>query len=243
MSGKKTKLHDGYVLSLPLEDKLIHFYRDSPYNKVVVRSKVYGVEVFKVDEEKVVEYEEMCENFRQNFMELGLLRLHTPLNIHEEHLGMYFLYVPPKERNRIAGMLKGKPLITMYNIDGSKAYCAVEAETNGALTTLHKKLPLGCRVVTRGAEGLAALGLPIPIRSIKYFTVEELIGYGEIVNPPEIRERIREELQKRGVVSDEEVDKQTQAIVEDKFSTVSLEVEGMFIQREETWLERLGLRG
>lgn len=79
MSSKKPKLHDGYVLSLPLEDKLIHFYRDPPYNKVVVRPKVYGVEVFKVDQEKVVVYEEMCETYRENFMKLGLLRLHTPL--------------------------------------------------------------------------------------------------------------------------------------------------------------------
>lgn len=138
-------------------------------------------------------------------------------------------------------MLKGKPLIIMYNIDGSMVYCAVEAETNGVLTSLTKKLPPGYRVVVRGVEGLAAL-IPIYIYK-KCFTLEELIGSGEIVNLPEIRERIREELQKRGVASDEEVDKQIQAIVEDKFSTVSLEVEGMFIQREKTWLDKIGLRG
>lgn len=245
--SKKRKLHDGYILSLPLKDKLIHFYRDSPYNKVVVRPKVYGVEVFKVDEDKVIAYEDMCQTYRKNFMELGLLRLHRPLDIHEEHLGTYFLYVPSKERARIAGMLKGKPLVTLHNPDGSKAFCVVEKERNRSRTTLRKELkelPPGYRVVARGTEGLAALGLPVAFRVIKCFTLDELIGSGEIVNPPEIREQIieqnREKLQ-RSIISEEEIDKQVQAIVEDKFSTVSLEVEGMFIQRKETWLEKIGL--
>jgi len=237
MSTKKAKLHDGYVLSLPLEDKLICFYRDSPYNKVVVRPRVYGVELFKVDEEKVIAYEDMCETYRENFMKLGLLRLHTPLYMHEEHRGAYFLYVPPKERIRIAGMLQGKPLITMYTIDGSMVYCPVETEANGALSALHKKWPPGYHLIVRGFEELAAL---IPIYTYeKGFSLEELIGSGEIVNSPEIRERIREELQKRGIVSEEEVDKQTEAIVEDKFCTLSLEIDGMFIQREKTWLEKI----
>ena len=71
MSSKKPKLHDGYFLSLPLEDKLIHFYRDSAYNRVM------RDEVFKVDEEKIMQYEDIRETYRKNFMEMGWLRLHT----------------------------------------------------------------------------------------------------------------------------------------------------------------------
>lgn len=237
MSSKKPKFHDGYVLSVPLEDKLIHFYRDSPYNKVVVRPRVYGVEVFKVDEEKVVAYEDMCETYRKNFMEMGWLRLHTPLYMHEEHRGTDFLYVPPSERARIAGMLNGKPLITMYNIDGSMVYCPVEAETKGALTALHKELPPGYRVIVRGFEELAAF---IPIYTYeKGFSLEELIGSGEMVNLSEIREQNRERLE-RGVISEEEVEKQVQAIQESKFYFIfGFEIEGMFIQREKTWLGKI----
>lgn len=244
MFGKKRKLHDGYILSLPLKDRLIHFYRDSPYNRVMRE------EVFKVDEDKVIAYEDMCQTYRENFIELGLLRLHTPLDIHEEQLGTYFLYVPPKERARIAAMLKGKPLVTSYSPDGSKVFCVVEKERKRAQTALQeelKKLPRAYRVTIRGtSEELATLGLPVAVRMIKCFTLDELIGSGEIVNPPEIREQIieqnREKLQ-RSIINEEEIDKQVQAIVEDKFSTVSLEVEGMFIQRKKTWLDKIALRG
>ena len=230
---EKPELHDGYVLSLPLENDLIHFYHASPYD--VARPKVHGVEVFKVDKDKVIEYEDMCKTYRENFKELGFLRLHTPLNMYEEHQGTYFLYVPPKERVRIAGMLNGRPLISVHNADLSPVYGAVEPETHGTPTSMTEKFPPYCRVVVRGAEGLAALGLPVPFRIIAYYTLHELIGSREIVNPPEIRERIRKELQKRAVVSDEEVDKQIQAIImEDKFFIVSLEVEGMFIQGTQT---------
>lgn len=216
---------------------MIGFYRDSPYNKVM------RDEVFKVDEDKVRAYEDMCKTYRQNFMELGLLRLHTPLDVHEEQLGTYFLHVPPKERTRIAGMLKGKPLVTLHNPDGSKVFCLVEkqrSKTRAAIQKELKRLPLGYRVDIRGTpEELARFGLPVAVRVVQCFTIDELIGSGEIVNPPEIREQIREELQKNGIVSEEEVDKQTQAITENKFATMSFEVEGMFIQREKSWLEKI----
>jgi len=239
MSSDKPKIHDGYILSPPLEDKLICFYRDSPYNKVVVRPKVYRVGNFKVNEEKIIAYEEMCETCRQNFIELGLLRLHTPLCMHEEHLGDHFLYVPPKERRRIARMLNGRPLITAYNANLSPIYGAVEAEANETLTNVHKELPPGYCVVAKGAEGLDALGLPAPMCVIRYFTLDELIGSGEMSNSPEISGQIREALQKRDIDSDDEVVKRTQTFEEDKFSSVSLEVDGMFIQREKTWLGRI----
>lgn len=239
MFGKKQKLYDGYILSLPLKDRLIHFYRDSAYNKVLTD------EVFKVDEDKVLFFEGMCNDLRNDFMEIGQLRLHTPLGLHEERLGTYFLYVPPKERARIAGMLEGKPLVTLHNPDGSKVFCLVEKERKRARTALHKELkelPTGYRVVVSGTpEELAALGLPAAFRVIKCFTLGELIGSGEIVNPPEIREQImeqnREKLQK-SIISEEEIDKQVQAIVEDKFFISSLEIEGTFVQRKKTWLER-----
>ena len=240
MSSEKPKLHDGYILSLPLEDEVIGFYRDSPYNRVT------RDEVFKVDEDKVRAYEDMCKTYRENFMELGLLRLHTPLDVHEEQLGTYFLYVPPKERDRIAKMLKGKPLVTSHNPDGFKVFCVVEKERNRARTTLQeelKKLPRAYRVVIRGTpEESAALGLPVPVRVIECFTIDQLIGTGEIVDPPEIRDQIIEKNRdklRRGIISEEEIDKQVEAIVKDKFSTVSLEVEGMFIQREKTWLDKI----
>jgi len=176
MSRKKPKLHDGYILSLPLEDEVIGFYRDSPYNRVM------RDEVFKVDEDKVRAYEDMCKTYRQNFMELGLLRLHTPLDVHEERLGTYFLFVPPKERARIAGMLKGKPLITRYNPDGSKVFCVVAKGKDKARTSLQKELkglPPNYHVVTRGTpEELAILGLPVAVRGVKCFTIDELIGSG-----------------------------------------------------------------
>lgn len=190
--SKKPKLHDGYIM----KDGLIHFYRDSAYNRVL------SDEVFKVDEDKVTEYEGMCNTLRENFMEIGQLRLHTPVDIHQERLGTNFLYVPPKERTRIMKMLEGGTLITLDSLKWT--FCEIGTG--------------------------------------KHFTLDELIGSGELVDLSEIGEQNREKLQS-GIISEEEIDKQAKAIRENKFFIGSLEVEGMFVQREKTWLDKLGLRG
>ena len=104
--GKKRKLHDGYII----KDGYISFYNDSLLNKEL-HSKTY-----RVDQDKVTYYEGMCETYRNNFMEIGWLRLHTPLEQYQEHLGTHFLSVPSKHRKRIADMLEGGTLITLDNL-------------------------------------------------------------------------------------------------------------------------------
>lgn len=240
--GKKPKLPDGYILSLPLEDKLLHFYRDPAH-------RVLADKVLKVDEDKVIAYEDMCETYRENFMELGLLRLHTPLNVHEERLSTNFLYVPPSERARIQRMLGGESLITRSNPSlGYGEYCLVEKDKNRAQTALQKELkelPLGHRVVARGTpEELATLGLPSPFRVIKCFTLDELVGSLEMmkrfdfpdVDDPDSKRHLRTFF---FGIPYEEADEQVQVDQGDRFYFCKLGVDGMFIEREKTWLEKI----
>ena len=224
--GKKRKLYDGYILSLPLSDRAIHFYRDSALNRVL------SGESFKVDEEKVLAYEDMCETYRENFMEMGWLRLHTPLEMNQEPLGTDFLYIPPKERNRILEMLEGGVL---YSLERFKLFCVVEEEGVDTQTNIKKeleKLPEGYRAEIKGTpEELAALGLPAPVREIKSFTVDELIGSGELVDLSEIGNGNRERIEK-GIISEEDVDKQIQSIQETKFYFImGFSIKGMFIYK------------
>ena len=175
--NKKPKLHDGYIMV----DGLIQFYRDSAYNKVMSH------EVFKVDEDKVVVYEEMWDTYHKNFMKLGLLRLHTPTNVHEERSGANFLYVSPKERARIKEMIGDGTLITLDNFN---TFCVIE--------------------------------------SGKCLTLKELTGL-EISGISEIS---RENLLMQTVEG------QAQVNLQDRFFTGALEIEGMFVQKGKTRLEK-----
>lgn len=101
--GKKPKLHDGYIL----RNGGVIFYNDSAFYKTVSGKQQ------KVDEDKVMEYEGLCESYRKYFMDIGWLRLHTPCEPHQEELGTHFLSVPLEHRARIAEMLKGGTLIML----------------------------------------------------------------------------------------------------------------------------------
>ena len=103
--GKKPKLHDGYIL----RDGKVIFYSDSTLYKITSGKQKYP----KVDEDKIMEYESLCESYRQHFMNVGQLRLHTPVDEHQEKVGTNFLSVPLKHRARIAEMLKGGTLIML----------------------------------------------------------------------------------------------------------------------------------
>lgn len=253
MSSKKPKLHDGYILSLPLEDEVIGFYRDSPYNRVM------RDEVFKVDEDKVRAYEDMCKTYRQNFMKLGLLRLHTPLDVHDKRLGTNFLYVPPSERGRIARMLGGKPLITRSNPSlGYKEYCVVDEKKDETQTTLQRKLReaslLGYRTILRETpDRLAALGLLAAYYVAQCFELSELVGSLEHMkrfvfefegedddDPSNLDSNSKRYLRQFffGIPYEEAYD-QSHVDKKDRFFFCELEVEGMFIQRKKTRLEKI----
>ncbi len=184
MFGKKSKLHSGYTISAPSNDRAIQFYRNSALNRIL-----YG-DNFQVDEEKVIQYENICEIYRKNFIEMGWLRLHMPLYVHQEHLGTDFLYVPPKERNRILKMLNGGVLITLERF---KSFQVAE--------------------------------------SGERFSIDELIGTGELVDISEIGRNNREKIEK-GIISEEELKRQTREISETKFYFImGFGVEGMFIYK------------
>ena len=112
-SEKQLKLHDGYTV----EDGYINFYDGfSP--------ETPSDNHYKVDESKVAYYENMCETYRKNFLQIGWLRLHTPINPNQEKLGTNFLSVPERHRMRIAEMLEGEALITDDNF---KTFSLVES--------------------------------------------------------------------------------------------------------------------
>jgi len=101
--GNKPKLHDGYTV----RNGEVIFYRDSAFYKAVSGKRP------KVNQDKVTEYEDLCETYRQNFIEIGWLRLHTPIDLHQEQLGTNFLSVPFEHRARISSMIKGGTLIML----------------------------------------------------------------------------------------------------------------------------------
>ncbi len=222
--GKKRKLYDGYILSLPLSNRLIHFYRDSALNRVL------SGESFKVDEEKIIQYEGICETNRDNFIEMGWLRLNTPLEMHQEPLGTDFLYVPPKERNRILKMLEGGVLVTLERYKSFRVVEEERVDTQANIKKELEKLPEGYRVEMKGIpEELAALGLPAPVREIKSYSIDEIIGSGELVDIAEIGEQNREKIEK-GIINEEDIDKQLNDIQETKFYFImGFSIEGMFI--------------
>ena len=213
--GKRRRLKDGYMLSLT--DKGIRFYRDSPMNKGLSKN------VRKFDEEKVLEFEGTCQKLFQSFMKSGYLRLHWPLHIHEEGMGAYFLYVPPKERPRVAGLLNGGILVSK-NIEPD------ELPQSFAI-----RLP-------RVWLGLEAPNGQRILDDLGETTLKDLIGSGEVISLTGIAESNPEEARK--------IQEQTgpfredgASTVYDKFFILTFNVQGMFIEREKTWLDNIGLRG
>jgi hypothetical protein len=61
--------------------------------------------VAKVNQDKIAKYEEFCRFYRDNFLSTGMLRLHTPIDVHQEYLGTNFLFVPLKHRERLTKLL------------------------------------------------------------------------------------------------------------------------------------------
>jgi hypothetical protein len=249
--SKKPKLHDGYILSLPLKDRLIYFYRDPVYNRV---SSMTGEEVLKVDEDKVIGFEfGLCETCRENFMELGLLRLHTPLDIHQERLSRNFLYVPPSERVRIAQMLGGKPLITRYSLSPVyNEYCTVEEKKDETQSTLHRELGeageasfFGYRIRPgETPDRLATPGLVPLLHVVRCFKLSELVGSlehmkrfvfefeGEDDAPNNLDSNSKRSLRQAyfGIPYEEAYD-QSHVDKKDRFFFSYLGLEGMFVQR------------
>jgi len=112
-SEKQLNLHDGYTV----KGGYINFYDGfSPERP--------SDNHYKVDEGKVAHYENMCETYRKNFLQIGWLRLHTPISPNQEKLGTNFLSVPERHRMRIAEMLGGEALITDDNF---KTFSLVES--------------------------------------------------------------------------------------------------------------------
>jgi len=97
------RLHDGYYL---FRGEVV-FYSDDDI------SRVLSGRVFKVDEEKALNFEGMCNIAANNFLELGMLRLHTPVDVRQEERGTYFLYVPIPDRPRILDLIQGGTLISL----------------------------------------------------------------------------------------------------------------------------------
>ncbi len=112
-SEKQLKLHAGYTV----KDGYINFY-DGSYPERLSGNH------YKVDESKVAYYENMCETYRKNFLQIGWLRLHTPISPNQEKHGTNFLSVPERHRTRITEMLGEETLITCDNF---KTFCLVES--------------------------------------------------------------------------------------------------------------------
>jgi hypothetical protein len=100
---EKRKLRDGYTV----RNGKVTFYDYSALQKMSVGKHA------RVDEEKVLEYEAMCETFRKTFMDVGWLRLHTPVEQYQERSGTNFLFVPQEHRARVAGLIKGGTMIKL----------------------------------------------------------------------------------------------------------------------------------
>jgi hypothetical protein len=112
-SEKQLKLHDGYTV----RDGYINFYDSHDLERPSGNH-------YKVEESKVAYYENLCETYRKNFMQIGWLRLHMPISPNQEKLGTNFLSVPERHRPRIVEMLGKETLIT---VDNFKTFCLVES--------------------------------------------------------------------------------------------------------------------
>jgi hypothetical protein len=128
--GNKPKLWDGYIV----KDGAVTFRKDS-----LLRKELSGKHP-KVDQDKILEFEAMCETYRRNFMEIGLLRLHTPVatdtRLYQEKWGMEFLFVPSEHRVRVAGIVKGETLV-MLELGGILSiFYAVESQRKITLKQL-----------------------------------------------------------------------------------------------------------
>ncbi len=95
-------LHDGYYL---FRGEVV-FYSDDAI------SRVLSGRVFKVDQEKVLHFEGMCNIAANNFLELGMLRLHTPVDVRQDDLFLLCSdglsrMVPEEELAKILSQNKG----------------------------------------------------------------------------------------------------------------------------------------
>ncbi len=122
----KEKWHDGYYV----EENDIVFYKDPILSKATKGAKVYTKNsegelktlfpeklVKKVSQDKIMKYEDMCRVYRENFGDTGMLRLHTPIGIHQEHLGVEFLFVPVRHRERIKQLIGNGYLVMVEPIN------------------------------------------------------------------------------------------------------------------------------
>ncbi len=201
LDRSKKKLHDGYAVA----NGHVAFYKDSYLYKTQFPKHP------KVDQDKVMEYEAMCQGFRDHFMTMGFLRLHTPVGIHQEEAGTDILMVPPKHRKRIAGMLKGGMLVRvetppMQDEGGRLVYRVLETAQLD---------PRKFRILETGED----------------VTFEQILGDGDLFDIMEEREQ-NLKAPKGGSITQEEHDRRSQALqqlVETKFTIVCMAIEGMFV--------------
>ena len=199
----KPKLHDGYTMG----NGKVTFYTNSPLYKTQFPKH------HKVDEDKVMEYESMCETYRKHFMDIGWLRLHTPIEPHQEEWGTNFLSVPLEHRARIAGMLKDGRLVMIGNPaihrEGEKSvYRVLEIEELN---------PRIYRVLETG-EGI---------------TLDQLIDGGELFDFLEVSRQNRQRLGS-GTITKEEWEKQVKLIQQwekTKFHIECSNIQGMFVEK------------
>jgi hypothetical protein len=142
MFKKKEKWHDGYYL----QDDDIVFYKAAQLSKEIKGGVVYtddsygGLKILfpeklveKVNQDEIATYESWCHVWREGFIRFGLLRLHTPIGIHQEHLGVEFLFVPVSHRDRINKMIGNGYLVML---DSVRLFGVVPAGTKIALEDL-----------------------------------------------------------------------------------------------------------
>lgn len=122
VSEKELNLRDGYTV----KDGAIFFYN------YPVTNRPHGMH-YKVDASNVAHYEGLCETYRRDFMQIGWLRLHTPISPNQEYLGTRFLSVPENHRTRVAEMISGETLITLDNFN---TFCLVESDKHFTLKEL-----------------------------------------------------------------------------------------------------------
>jgi hypothetical protein len=200
--GNKLKLHDGYTV----RDGEVTFYKDSSLYKIQFPKHL------KVDQDKVMAFESMCETYRKSFMEIGWLRLHTPVGLHQESAGTHFLSVPLEHRARIAEMLKSGRLVMLetpatQNEGGNLVYYMLEyAELD----------PRTYRVIETG----------------KQITLDQLVGDGELFDFLGVSQQNRRMLDS-GTITKAEWERQIQIIEQwekTKFHIESWNIQGMFVE-------------
>jgi hypothetical protein len=210
--GKRRKLHDGYYTVRDAHGNLdsITFYSHPRGYKEMTGKHP------KVDEDKVIQFEDMCEAFKRNFIEGGWLRLHTPLGAYQEELGTNFLYIPPEHRARIARTLEGGKTLVM------------EHPFEKLLQPPHgEPFPLKNRPLVDLIHGSFIL-----CENKRHIAVADLLCGEEIVDIRTITNQNVDNYN-RGAVTQEEFERRRNTIsgwVETKFQIQHAEIEGMFVE-------------